>query len=197
MEHGNNWGSLLPPSTTGTRPALCQRRGEAHTQPLVLPWCLRWLCGCLPAWWELRPARPQGILISFTVEPDRAYSGDVMKTDDPIPSLQCFGEGENYSLHPGGMLCGSPCLAPVPHLISTSLAVFFLLSILMALCLSLSQHPAVSPATCIWSSGWERAEPSPDHQGCRAQCWDKLGGNLLQLLAAHSGQLSQRDSPQS
>lgn len=93
----------------------------------MLPRCPRWLPGCLPAWWELRPARPQGILISFTVEPDRAYSGDVMKTDDPIPSLRCFGEGENYSLHPGGMLCGSPCLAPVPHLISTSLAVFFFL----------------------------------------------------------------------
>lgn len=161
------WEPVLPREQCPNVPALV-----CSTDPRV------------PAWQELRPVRPQGILISFTVYPDRAYSCDVMKTDDPVPSLQCFGEGENYSLHPGGMLRGPPCLAPVLHLVFTSLAVFFFFP-----SLGLSAHPCPStllshPTTGIWCSGWEAAEPGPDHQGCRPHCWDELGEDLLQILAA-------------
>lgn len=107
-----------------------------------------------------------------------------MKTDDPVPSLLCFGEGENYSPYPGGMLRGPPCLSPVLHLVFISLAVFFFFP-----SLGLSAHPCPStllshPTTGIWCSGWEAAEPDPDHQGCRPHCWDELGEDLLQILAA-------------
>lgn len=76
------------------------------------------------------PARsePLGLSIAFTPQPDRSSSGDVMKMDDPIPSPQCFGEGGNYPPHPGGMLCAPLRLAPITHLISTSLHVLFLLT---------------------------------------------------------------------
>lgn len=43
-----------------------------------------------------------------------------MKTDDPIPSPQRFGEGGNYPPHPGGMLHIPLCLSLRSHLISTS-----------------------------------------------------------------------------
>jgi len=81
-----------------------------------------------------------------------------MKMDDPVPLPRCFGEGENDLLHPGGMLCGPPCLAPAPHLISTSLAGFF------------SFHPHGSPPSLV---------PAPHHLSRR---WEVdvvlvLGGN--------------------
>lgn len=121
-----------------------------------------------------------------------------MKTDDPVPSPRCFGEGENYSLHPGGMLCGPPCPAPAPHLISTSLAGFFLFSILMAVCLPLPEHPTISAGArrWTWCSRWEAAEPGPGCWGCRPRRWDKLGEDSLQILAAHGGKRSRWGSPQ-
>lgn len=117
-----------------------------------------------------------------------------MKMDDPVPSPRCFGEGQNDSLPPGGMLRGPPCLARVPHLISTSPAVFWVFFN--------SSHPSGSLPPLVPAprhlSGHGDVDvmlvPGPDRLGCRAHRWDEPGQDWLQIRAAHCGRFSHNES---
>lgn len=78
----NNWGFLCPPSPVGS--CAVPRGAPGMSQ------CPPWLCSS----WR---SQTEGILIGFPAEPDRAYSGRVMKTDDPILVLVLWGKGKLFA----------------------------------------------------------------------------------------------------
>lgn len=149
-----NVNSFKNPSVCGQPGAIigCLCVPPALWGPKLVPGVSRARPGCAapPGLAGAVGSQAEGILIGFTAEPDRAYSRDVMKTDDPVLSPWCCEEKGNYSLHPGGRLHSRPSLAPAPHLAPAG-SPFFPPSWISAF--PAPSAPFSHPRAWIWRSG--------------------------------------------